>query len=201
MIKYNPLVVGPDALTGIIDYGQVKSLIGSLLYGPSTEWELLALSLEVVITRNLTLYEDYAAQTVQGSNQTTPDPFPDGPGTQAERTQGIRCSDNTLRADSWQEVLPLVRDFSDTSRITGDWVAVPQPLTCPQWKLAAKERYTGGFNNIKTRKPVLVVGNTFDPITSLAAARNASGSFVNSRLLVHNGYGVSSKAACSAKQI
>jgi hypothetical protein len=32
---------------------------------------------------------------------------------------------------------------------------------------AAKEVYSGGFQNIKTRNPFLLIGNTFDPLAPL----------------------------------
>lgn len=70
------------------------------------------------------------------------------------------------------------------------------------WKMAAKERYTGGFSNIKTKHPLLFVGNTYDPLTPLASARNASAAFDGSVVLQHDGYGhtsASQPSLCTAK--
>ena len=54
----------------------------------------------------------------------------------------------------------------------------------------AKERYTAGFDNIRTKNPFLFVGSPFDPLTPLASARNVSAGFEGSVVLQHNGYGV-----------
>ena len=58
--------------------------------------------------------------------------------------------------------------------------------------MSAKERYTGGFSDIKTKNPLLFVGNTYDPLTPFVSAQNASAAFEGSVVLQHDGYGVSS---------
>lgn len=188
-IKYRPLAVGTDALISLVDYNVAKGAIGQYLYGG---FEQLALFLELLVTRNDNGFARYASRPANASD-TAPSPFPENVGIQREATNGIRCADNTLRANNLDEVMLLIQEFYKTSTTLGDWLAVPQPLTCPQWKIAAKERYAGGFINIATSKPLLFIGNTFDPIMSLSAARNASALFEGSRLLVHNGYGVSGR--------
>ena len=61
---------------------------------------------------------------------------------------------------------------------------------CAQWKIEPKERYTGDFN-VKTKSPVLFIGNTFDGLTPLVSAKNVSSTFEGSALLTVDGYGVS----------
>ena len=67
---------------------------------------------------------------------------------------------------------------------------VSYPMLCAQWPFEAKERYSGDFN-VKTRTPLLFIGNTYDPATPAASARNMSASFEGSGMLERNGYGVS----------
>lgn len=69
--------------------------------------------------------------------------------------------------------------------------AIGVASACQQWKIEPKERYTGDFN-VKTKSPVLFIGNTFDGLTPLVSAKNVSSTFEGSALLTVNGYGVSS---------
>lgn len=62
--------------------------------------------------------------------------------------------------------------------------------TCAQWKIEPKERYTGDFN-VKTKHPVLFIGNTNDGLTPLVSAKNVSSTFEGSVVLTVDGYGVS----------
>ena len=67
---------------------------------------------------------------------------------------------------------------------------VPLHLVCTV-ETGAQERYEAGFNHIKTRNPLFVIGNTLDPATSIRAAFNISAGFEDSVVLTQDGYGVS----------
>lgn len=92
---------------------------------------------------------------------------------------------------------PLVEESFVKSRIFGDYLSHPV-LAYFQWPFKAKGGYAGDFTNIKTRNPVIFVGNTFDALTPLVSAQNASAAFVGSAVLEHGGYGVSLRAASSS---
>ncbi len=62
---------------------------------------------------------------------------------------------------------------------------------CVDWPFTDPDRYTGPFNN-HTANPVLIVGNTYDPITSYANAQKLATIMPDSRLLTINGWGHSS---------
>jgi len=56
--------------------------------------------------------------------------------------------------------------------------------------MPAVEIYQGGFN-IKTKNPILLANNEFDPVTPLVSAQNMSSGLESSFLLVNkNGHGV-----------
>jgi hypothetical protein len=107
----------------------------------------------------------------------------------AEALFGTKCSDASDPTTDLANILPILEDRHSKSRIAGDtgdhFVA-----RCAGWKLPAKERYGGDFH-VKMEKPVLVIGNTYNPVTPLASARNVSESFENAVLLQNDGYGVS----------
>jgi hypothetical protein len=107
-----------------------------------------------------------------------------------EMNAGIRCGDNAIRAERLEQVMPVVNALYNASYILGD-IEASVTITCAAWRIEARERYKGGFHDVRTRSPLLFIGNTFDPLTPLASARNASMGFEGSRVLQHDGYGVS----------
>ena len=179
-LKYNPIAAGSNAGTDIIDYSAVKGVITTSMYSPEL-WPLLARSLNGILTGNYTAFLEVVALL------TPPHIFPNnGP----EAVLGIRGSDVRARSNDLEDVYPLVKETFDKSRIFGDHLSTPV-LAYYQWPFKAKGGYTGDFNDIKTRNPLLFVGNRFDAFTPLVSAQNASAAFVGSVVLEHGGYGVS----------
>ncbi|KAJ9419112.1 TAP-like protein-domain-containing protein [Fusarium oxysporum] len=60
---------------------------------------------------------------------------------------------------------------------------------CAQWPFTAAETYDGGFDQINTKNPILLVNGKLDPVTPLSGAWDVSSRFNGSRLLVHEGAG------------
>jgi len=103
---------------------------------------------------------------------------------------GVQCSDNIARADSLDDLLPMINLLSNTSRILGNALYIV--MTCPQWKIEPKERFDYKSDHvIETKTPVLLIGNTLDGHTPLKSAFNVSASFKDSVVLELNAYGVS----------
>ncbi|KAI2471100.1 alpha/beta-hydrolase [Annulohypoxylon bovei var. microspora] len=185
-LKYNPIAVRNYKA----DYSSVKGLIVQSLYN-SADWPGLALMLNYIFTEQLDALQD----TVDAQNLTdVPDIF--SAIAQPLSLAGIHCSDNMVRTEKFEDFLPAVRHMYDTSRIIGDGL-VSLYATCAQWKIEPKERYTGDFN-VKTKNPVLFIGNSRDALTPLVSAKNVSATFEGSVVLEVNGYGHSSLAAPSA---
>jgi hypothetical protein len=77
-------------------------------------------------------------------------------------------------------------------------------MRCQRWKIKPKETYTGSFEHIQTRKPLLVIGNTLDGHTPLKSAYNTSSIFEGSSVLELDGNGHGSTAVpseCGLKAI
>lgn len=175
-LKYNPVVVGSGTL---VDYRTIKGAISDGLYDTKL-WSSLANAFHGLLTGNLTAAAELTADPESESV------FPNnGP----EARFGIRCSDSSLRTNNLTELYPLIDEFQAKSTLLGDMFSVI-PLTCGQWPFHAKERYTGNFH-VKTKHPLLFIGNTFDPATPLVSAQNVSAGFEGSVVLQHDGYGVS----------
>lgn len=170
-LKYNPIVLGP----AVIDYASVLNTILSSLYTPVL-WPRLGLALEGIFTKNVTKVVPLSTALSGGDPQLN------------EYLAGIECSDKFPRASTVGEIAPFADRLFATSQFAGGQSNVF--AWCAQWKMEAKERYAGDFH-VKTRNPIMLIGNTFDPVTPLVSAQNVSAGFEGSVVLQHNGHGVS----------
>ncbi|KAI9932366.1 hypothetical protein MW887_009879 [Aspergillus wentii] len=186
-MKYNPIAF--DSM--LIDHSVVKGTIRSALNNPSL-WPTLSLALESLLAGNVTGFLATQASLA-------PKYGSDG---LAEPLFGIPCSEKRTGKHTLKEVMPALTALDDKSKLLGQ-AGAAVAMTCSQWKFDAKERYTGDFN-VKTKHPMLVIGNTYDPATPIQSARNITASFEGSVLLEHGGYGHCSQqhgSVCTGKAI
>ena len=173
-IKYQPIVHGRM----LIEHGLIKALIRSSLNNPPL-WPKLACAFEYLLTGNATGFlETQKSLMPSGANSELSDPL-----------FGIPCSEKKTGKHSLNQVMPTIRELNDKSKLQGSTGNVAA-MICSQWKFDAKERYDGDFR-VKTKHPMLVIGNTYDPTTSLRSAQNITATFEGSVLLEHGGFGVS----------
>ena len=90
------------------------------------------------MTRNINVLT--AAPTAASQSSVTP-----GQGS----LQGIKCDDKTVRASSLEHFMPVVELAHQTSRTAGDANDIVN-MERAQWKMSAKENYTGDFR-VQTR--------------------------------------------------
>ena len=102
---------------------------------------------------------------------------------------GIGCSDGAFRASSPEDMYSLIQAQAAQGSFADAFS--PQAWVCAQWKSEAAERYTGPWSNLSTNFPILMVNGQYDPITPLSGAWETAVRFRDSRLLVHEGVGVS----------
>ncbi|OJJ85325.1 uncharacterized protein ASPGLDRAFT_66060 [Aspergillus glaucus CBS 516.65] len=171
-LKYHPIAYEGT----IIDHGSIKTIIRTSLNTPAS-WPTLSAALDSLLSGNLTQFL---------AIQTSLNP-PYASANMDEAVYGIHCADKKPGKHTFNEVLPAVSALSNQSTLMGQ-AGVPLAMLATQWKLEAKERYTGDFC-AKTKHPMLVIGNTYDPTTPLRSARNISESFEGSIVLEHGGYG------------
>jgi len=185
-LKYHPIAL-PNLLA-VIGYATVKDYIVSELYNPNA-WSDLAKLLTALYTRDVPSVEQFILQLLKAASS------PDAISVTFEATTGIRCADNTIRTSNMSDFQPFIDRWYATSRLAGDQLPGTW-YTCAQWKIPPKEPYTGNFispNSLTTKKPLMLIGNTFDPVTALVQAKNVSAVFKDSVVLTQNGYGVSSR--------
>lgn len=122
---------------------------------------------------------------------------------ETEARSGIRCGDSSSRAHQLSEMFPLFEEIQSIAPSLGD-IDSNSILNCAAWQLTAKDRCTMPFEKFETKNPILFIGNTYDPGTPLASARNASAAFPGSALLTLDGYGhcsTSQPSLCVGKAV
>nr|POF26071.1 tripeptidyl aminopeptidase [Quercus suber] len=187
-VQAQPLSLGPAPLSQLTA-NVLQTSIVVYLYNTST-WPALASGLDLLLSPINNSSTALMLQQLFGSaSATTQGPFPDH--SQAETEQAIRCSDISYRTANETEVAVIAKDvFAETERFAAAQVN-GITLVCPQWPFTAKESFAGNFSRTQLKTPMLVIGNVFDPVTSLDGARTTTATWNNSVLLVQQGYGYS----------
>jgi len=174
-LKNEPIVLN----TSLLDYGFTKSIIMSMLYRPA-QYATLAVGLDALVERNMTILNLFMEAF---------SPSDSGEKVEGEPLQGIRCSEKSARLPTLASAQQVADGMNTMSKYFGDTfedVVFP----CAKWRIPAKERYSGNFQ-VKTKTPILIIGNTFDPVTPMASAKNLSEALEGSVVLHHDGFGVS----------
>jgi pimeloyl-ACP methyl ester carboxylesterase len=109
---------------------------------------------------------------------------------QDDALYGIKCGDTFPRADGVEGVVDDYEHMLGTSKLFGALASIV--TSCAEWPWKAKERYGGPWEGIKTRAPVLFVGNTWDPATAMENAFVMREAFEGAVVLEQRGFGVSS---------
>ena len=176
-LKFNPIPVqvqGNDFLQ--ITYELVKNIIFGSMYN-AANYPSLATALQGLLTSDYAAFLSFLADVSSDDDDDT------------NALYGIRCGDQTFRSDDLTDLQPYIAANMAISSFAGD-VWPHNMMVCARWKLRAKERYAGDFE-VRTKHPVLLVGNTWDPVTPLIAARNVSKGLEGSVVLQQNSTGVS----------
>lgn len=190
-LKYHPLPFPNTTMAGamILDDGQVKSLIRSSLYRPAGYPELSEM-IQLILN-------DELEELAQLSSASPPMDYGDS-------SMAITCSDNFLRTDDPEDVVPIIKKSMELSRFLGDWSSYSL-LLCARWKLTLKQRFTRGFHDpVVLSTPPLLVGTEHDVVTPLVSAVNASASFPGSSVVRFNtfGHGIAGQPSlCMAKAV
>jgi hypothetical protein len=107
----------------------------------------------------------------------------------------ISCADGPDLKNDTSDFLKYLSKSVKSSTIAGP-IWANQRLRCEEWKLRPKSRYEGPFSS-NTSHPILLVSNTFDPITPLSSAKKVARQFPGAVLLEQKGHGHCSYGAPS----
>ncbi|KAF5357279.1 hypothetical protein D9758_005919 [Tetrapyrgos nigripes] len=165
-----PVFLNSD-LYGVLTYDTLRSIIMVALYTPPL-FPLLAQGLAEVQAGNATTFFKLLS-IVSGDGS-------------AEALTAIECGDSDpFNADASQ-----LREYM--SRINSTFAGMggmPLMNRCAGWKIHPEHRFKGPAGAANTSHPLLVIGNTADPVTPLAGAKKTSLSFPGSVLLTQDSPG------------
>ena len=180
--KHSPFAVN----TTIISLTFLKSLLFTTTKYTSDVANSLQHVHNLLHSQNLTAVADYYA-ALEASIAMADD----------DAILGIRCGDLHARAESIADIMPDVERMVETSELFGEYLA-GITAQCAQWKFKSREMFDTGVlgdgvagGGVKTKNPILFVGNTYDPATPVDSARNMSAYFAGSVVLEQRGFGVS----------
>ncbi|KAE8383837.1 TAP-like protein-domain-containing protein [Aspergillus bertholletiae] len=177
----------------IIDHSYVKTFIRFALYSPSS-YPTVAAALNSLLNGNVTNFMKLAEPQMSGGLVS---------GMMGDDSAiAIPCSEKVTGKHTLDEIMPDLQTLEQTSKLLGE-VGNAVAMMCTQWQIKAKERYEGNFE-LKTKNPMLIIGNTYDSATPLQSAKNISAGFEGSVLLEHGGWGhatLGQGSSCTSKII
>ncbi|PGH23043.1 hypothetical protein AJ80_02816 [Polytolypa hystricis UAMH7299] len=182
---------GKEAGGSLYSYLLMKLAVHQALYSPN-QWAMLSSLLMSIMD------QDFESELPD--EPITPPPI-EYYNLGYDAPLGIACGDSTLRVDSPKELLDIVAQQEKVSSFGDIWFT--ERWKCTAWPFKAKDRYTGNFS-ATTNFPILFIGNSFDPVTPLSSAHNASAGFADSVVLNHNGYGhcsIAHPSLCTGKAV
>jgi len=188
---------------GLVKYDLVKSLIFGTLYNTHSTGAYVINLLAELENGNalsfLPLTSGRAFRNMLSCDCPAPGHEPP-PFYGGEHTLAIACGDNTIEDPTLSEVQKVYEEIAKTSTFADIWSL---HVSCSGWKVKGKERFRGTFNH-KTSHPLLLIGNTADPVTPLWAAHKMSKGFEGSVVLTQNSSGhcsISGTSLCTYKAI
>ncbi|CZR55452.1 uncharacterized protein PAC_05340 [Phialocephala subalpina] len=206
-VKQDPIPVtgtssrGPD----IITYSDVMNLVKTVVYKPLRDFPLQARLLADVAYGNGSAFADYKAKDHKPScpldkceQGAPPCEFTD------HATPGIMCSDGE-DISHWtkNDWLKNIDTLVGQSKWLGEYWSMIT-MECAHWKGKAKWPVKAEDIMGNTSHPILLIGNTLDPVTPLYNAYVMQKKFPGSEVLTQESEGhcsISSPSLCTSKAI
>ncbi|KAK7032351.1 hypothetical protein VNI00_013099 [Paramarasmius palmivorus] len=178
-----PVPVRTERSYGLVDYQRLRRTLFLGLYYTFDTWAVLAAGLaELEAGNGTTFYKLMESDPFECSCDPSEHAF-DSVG-EAEIT--IACNDGAVIPESVEEAERHYKDITGESGWGSMWASVRN--ACSGWPKTPK--FEGPFSG-NTSYPILLVGNTADPVTPLSAAKTVSQNFPGSVVLQQDSAGVS----------
>ncbi|KAJ7440991.1 TAP-like protein-domain-containing protein [Mycena latifolia] len=190
-----PIPVITNISYGVFSYTYLRNVIFAALYTPHTSFALLAQGFSELATGNATLLytmgEVAPFECARGSD-TNPVQIRQNSN---EASLPTACGDISAVSDT---VAQLRESYETGAKLSSFWDMFGNwRIRCSGWKVHREGRFLGPMGASNTSFPLLVIGNTADPVTPISMARKTSAYFPGSVLLTLDAPGHTSIAAVS----
>ncbi|KAJ7635081.1 TAP-like protein-domain-containing protein [Roridomyces roridus] len=202
-IRARPAPVRTDAGYGLVDYAMLRTTMFFALYSPYRTFPLLAQALADLDAGNGTAVFNMASAGPLSSPPFHCECDPSQHRFESVDEAGIAviCNDGERFKTSYEDALKEHLNMSATS----NWYELHPPLRieCSTWPEYPKENFKGPMGG-NTSFPLLVIGNTADPVCPLWASHKMSDVFPGSVVLTQDSPGhcsVSAPSICTQKYV
>ncbi|ESK88631.1 hypothetical protein Moror_3085 [Moniliophthora roreri MCA 2997] len=163
---------------GLIDYASLRFVIFNALYYPLTRWSTLATALADLEKGNGTTLAQMSGLVPSSSPDS--DDAPVSFANNDESQTVIVCNDG----DAVPPSLEHAQQHYEESLKVSEWGSMSSAMRikCSGWPNIPKAPFRGPISG-NTSHPILLIGNTADPITPLSAAHKVSKGFPGSVVL------------------
>ncbi|KAF7370114.1 Abhydrolase-4 domain-containing protein [Mycena sanguinolenta] len=190
-LRKRPIPVQTDTSSGLVDWSMVRATIFASLYSPYAMFPTLARILADLHEGNgTTLFK----LLEQPAFQCACDPAQYQFERLLDATSGIICNDGERVSPAYEDLVGHYGRLSETSSWADVWERPRMP--CLGWPDFPKNHFRGPFV-ANTSFPLLLIGNTMDPVTPLWAAKKMSEGFAGSVVLTQDSPGHCSVASVS----
>ncbi|KAF8959384.1 Alpha/Beta hydrolase protein [Flammula alnicola] len=181
-LRSRPIPMRTKSGYGLLDYSVLRSLIFASLYSPYALFPVVARRLAELASGDGQLLFDMM----------NPPPFEcscDSPvfATVPDAQAAVLCNDG----DDVPGDLESTQKYFDMTTKASSWGDIWSNIRigCVGWPKFPKDHFQGPFE-ANTSYPILLIGNTADPVTPLWAAKKMSRGFTGSVVLSHNSAGL-----------
>ncbi|KAF7791738.1 hypothetical protein EIP86_002762 [Pleurotus ostreatoroseus] len=211
-LKTAPMAVTATSLLaspteyGIVDYALVLRIVFEFSYGPYpaaartvTPADLASALAAAEKGDPVPLWDLDKNNTVEFKCQCSPSPKPPA-SVGMDATAAISCTDGDPVEDTTEELGKLWDRVLGDSIFGALWGGRAR---CSGWKIRSVERFNGPFVG-NTSYPILLIGNTADPVTPVVNAHKMSKGYNNSVVLTQHSAGhcsLSATSACTARAV
>ncbi|KAF9262959.1 alpha/beta-hydrolase [Marasmius fiardii PR-910] len=179
-VRVNPVKVSTGNTSTVVTYDMLRQVVFSTLSGPLGFPQLASALQELSEGDGTALAMQFI--TTSASTLTILEPY-----------LAIGCGDATPQNAGPSELTAYMNTINSTFASLG----IASMARCAGWKVHPESRFKGPVGG-NTDYPLLVIGNTADPVTPLAAARKVNLAFPGSALLIQDSPGHSSLAVPSS---
>ncbi|KAJ7617120.1 TAP-like protein-domain-containing protein [Roridomyces roridus] len=199
-LRKRPIPVRTATSYGIVDYDLMRNTIFVSLYKPFALFPTLARALADLSAGNATgLYQISEAPQFKCSCDLDEFSFENV----NDGGLAVLCNDGKRISKSFEDAEKHYRNLLANSSWADVWMSACDRLACMAWPEFPKTNFHGPFV-ANTSFPLLMVGNTADPVTPLWAAKKMAQGFSGSVVLTQDSIGHCSLAApslCTQKHI